>query len=66
MATSLKPSRGMQRQLRQWQISFWDATVIAAATSSGSKVLWTEDLQHGREYGSVTVLNPFARTSARP
>ena len=40
-------------------VSFWDALVIQAAESSGSAVLYSEDLSHGHTYGSVRVVNPL-------
>ena len=40
-------------------LSFYDALVIAAAAHAGCRVLLTEDLQHGRRFGGVTVENPF-------
>ena len=40
-------------------LSFYDALVIAAAADAGCRVLLTEDLQHGRKFGGVTVENPF-------
>jgi predicted nucleic acid-binding protein len=40
-------------------LSFYDALVIAAAADAGCRVLLTEDLQHGRKFGVVTVENPF-------
>ena len=43
----------------QYKISFWDALVIAAAESGGAQVLYTEDLNDGQRYGTVTVKNPF-------
>lgn len=42
-----------------WQISFWDAMLLTAANQAGASTLWTEDLNHGQTYGSVTVRNPF-------
>jgi predicted nucleic acid-binding protein len=33
--------------------------VIAAAADAGCSVLLTEDMQHGRKFGGVTVQNPF-------
>ena len=50
--------RGLWLQSR-WQISLWDAMVLAAAESSGSRELLTEDLNHGQNYGQVCVINPF-------
>ncbi len=49
---------------QQWQISFWDALVLAAARSAGCRVMLSEDLGHGTTYGSVRVENPF-RDGAR-
>lgn len=40
-------------------ISYWDAAIIAAAEVLEAPVLYTEDLNHGQQYGSVRVLNPF-------
>jgi predicted nucleic acid-binding protein len=43
----------------RYQISFWDALIVAAAESCGSQVVFTEDLNHGQQYGTVTARNPF-------
>lgn len=43
----------------QFQISFWDALILAAAASCGAEVLYTEDLSDGQRYGAVVVRNPF-------
>jgi len=40
-------------------ISFWDAMILAAAERSRCRWLLSEDFQAGREFGSVTVINPF-------
>lgn len=44
---------------QRFQISYWDAAVIAAAERLGAETLYTEDLNHGQRYGSVQVINPF-------
>ena len=44
---------------RKFQISYWDGAIIAAAQRLGAHTLYTEDLNHGQKYGSVTVINPF-------
>jgi predicted nucleic acid-binding protein len=44
---------------RQYRLAFDDALVIAAAAEAGCSQLLSEDLQHGRRYGTVTVRNPF-------
>ncbi len=43
----------------RWNISYWDALIVAAAASAGCSVLLSEDLAHGTSYGSVRVRNPF-------
>ena len=44
---------------REGALSFYDALIVAAAADAGCRVLLTEDLQHGRRFGSVAVRNPF-------
>ena len=41
------------------QLSFWDALIVAAATSAGCDEIWTEDLQHGRTLRGVRVADPL-------
>lgn len=41
-------------------VSFWDALVIRAAEHAGCDTLLSEDLQAGRRFGPVRVVNPFA------
>ncbi len=41
------------------QLSYWDALIVSAAELSGSRWLLTEDLQDGRAYDTVTIVNPF-------
>jgi predicted nucleic acid-binding protein len=49
---------GLQARAR-WQLSLWDAMIVAAAEQAGATTLYTEDLNHGQRYGSVRALNPF-------
>ena len=39
--------------------SWWDSLIIAAAYLSDSKILLSEDLNHGQIYMGVKVVNPF-------
>ena len=48
----------------RYQLSFWDALIVAAAIRSGAQYLLTEDLQDGQEIDSVRALNPFAHAIA--
>lgn len=41
------------------QLSLWHALIVEAALDGGCTVLYTEDLQDGRKYGGLTVVNPF-------
>lgn len=47
------------RLRKAYQISHWDATIIAAAQSLGSEILYSEDMSDGQDYGGVRVVNPF-------
>ena len=42
-------------------VSFWDALVIEAAASARCDRLYSEDLNARQRFGSVEVVNPFAR-----
>ena len=44
---------------RKFQVSHWDATIIAAALELGCTTLYSEDLNHGQSYDGVCVVNPF-------
>jgi len=44
---------------QRYQISHWDAAIVAAAQALEAAVLYTEDLHHGQTYGSVRAVNPF-------
>lgn len=44
---------------RRFQVSHWDATIIAAALELGCTTLYSEDLNHGQNYDGVRVVNPF-------
>lgn len=42
------------------RIAFWDGLIVEAALSAGCTRLLTEDLQDGREFDGMRVVNPFA------
>lgn len=48
----------------RYQLSFWDALIVAAAKAASSRYLLTEDLQADRELDGVVVVNPFLRGPA--
>jgi predicted nucleic acid-binding protein len=43
----------------RFQISHFDAQIIAAAQRMGCVTVYSEDLNHGQDYGGVRVLNPL-------
>jgi len=49
---------------RDHGVSFYDALIIAAALEGGCARLYSEDLQHGREFGELVVINPFRESAA--
>ena len=59
------PSESLLQRAWHWcdaaQINFWDALILAAAEQVGCRYLLSEDFQAGRHFGSVTVVDPFAR-----
>jgi predicted nucleic acid-binding protein len=56
-------SLGLIRQAWHWadsaQLSYWDALIVSAAQRCGARYLLSEDLQAGRSFDGVRVLNPF-------
>ncbi len=50
----------------RYSLSWWDALIVAAAQNSASRVLLTEDLQHGQMFGTVRVIDPFASPERTP
>jgi predicted nucleic acid-binding protein len=47
------------RTARRTGIAIWDAMIVEAARSAGCDRVLSEDLQHGHDFGGVTVDNPF-------
>lgn len=43
-----------------WQVSFWDALILAAAEKASCSVCYSEDLNPGQRYDRIQVINPFA------
>ena len=44
---------------KRHRLSFWDALVVVSAKRAGATTLATEDLQHGRRFADLVVVNPF-------
>lgn len=41
------------------RVSWFDALILASALEAEGSILYSEDFQHGRSYGSLKVHNPF-------
>lgn len=45
---------------QRFQLSYWDAAVLAAARAMGCDAVYSEDLSDQQDYGGLRVINPFA------
>jgi predicted nucleic acid-binding protein len=45
---------------QRFQLSYWDAAILAAAGHLGCTNVFSEDMNAGQTYDGVTVINPFA------
>lgn len=59
--TSVQLARRAFEIKTRFDIRYWDAALIAAALELGCHTLYTEDLNHGQDYGGVRSVNPFSR-----
>lgn len=44
---------------QRFQLSYWDAAILAAAKQLGCRTVCSEDLNAGQDYDGVVVVNPF-------
>ncbi len=49
---------------QRFQISYWDAAILAAARQMGCETVCSEDFSGGQDYDGVRVINPFADGAA--
>ncbi|MBS2020896.1 MAG: PIN domain-containing protein [Deltaproteobacteria bacterium] len=54
----LRGALGLERSAK---LSFWDALVVQAALEARCDTLYSEDLNAGQRFGSLTIVNPFVR-----
>jgi len=50
--------------VRDHRIGFWDAMLCATADRAGLQYLLSEDMQDGRQLGSLRIINPFRPENA--
>ena len=46
-------------EMDRWQISLWDAMILAAARYAGAKIVWSEDLSEDQDYDGIEIVNPL-------
>ena len=69
LATTLRPLMAVNpsaalyvealRLASTYSLSWYDSLIVGAAIEGGADVLYTEDLQHGQEIGTLRIQNPF-------
>ena len=60
---TLNTHTGAVSLAREHSLSFYDALIVAAAIEAGCDTLFTENMQHGRSIGGLTIVNPFLETA---
>jgi predicted nucleic acid-binding protein len=64
LALTLELNTAARMLAEDHRLSFYDALIVAAAIEASCDTLFTEDLQHGRKFGGLTIVNPFTGTTA--
>ena len=59
LSITIDLNRQARRLASEIGFSFYEALIVAAAIKAGCQTLYSEDMQHGRTVGSVTITNPF-------
>lgn len=57
--------RGIQLH-QSHSLSVWDGLIVQAALDAGCDLLLTEDLQHGRRFDDLEIVNPFLASAHEP
>ena len=50
--------RGLDVQARH-KLAFYDSLIVAGALEAGCRILYSEDMQHGRQIAGLTIVDPF-------
>jgi predicted nucleic acid-binding protein len=59
LALTLDLHKAARTLAKDHSLSFYDALIVAAALEAGCDILYTEDMQHGRKFGGLVIVNPF-------
>jgi predicted nucleic acid-binding protein len=44
------------------RLSYWDAMLVTAARDAGCRLMLSEDMQDGAQFGDLEIVNPFGKT----
>ncbi len=58
--SDLKLVNAAMETAMQHALSIFDAMIVEAALRSGATILYSEDMQHGRRFGPLALVDPFA------
>jgi predicted nucleic acid-binding protein len=58
-----KSNRAAVALARDHNLGFYGALIVAAALEAGCDTLFSEDMQHGRKFGGLTIVNPFIKSA---
>jgi predicted nucleic acid-binding protein len=47
------------RLMGRYKLSWYDSIIVAAAIEGECEILYSEDLQHGQQFGNLKIENPF-------
>jgi predicted nucleic acid-binding protein len=56
---TIETHRSARAIAARYNLSFYDAAIIAAALGADCTTLFSEDMQHGQHIGTLQVMNPF-------
>ena len=48
---------------RDHTLAFYDALIVASAIEAGCDILYSDDMQHGRRFGGLAIVNPFLESA---
>jgi predicted nucleic acid-binding protein len=55
---------GAMSLAREHGLSFYDALIVAAAIEADCDILYSEDMQGGRVFGGLAIVNPFIENAS--
>lgn len=58
-----KANRAALALARDHNLGFYDGLIVASALEAGCDTLFSEDMQHGRKFGSIGIVNPFIKSA---